>query len=114
MPFAAPRVCSCGSVVASGVTCACQRKRHQEAKARSDARRPSATARGYDSEWRRAAKAYLAVNPRCAHPGCTAFATVVDHRVPHRGDKRLFWDRSNWQGLCAHHHNSAKQRMERQ
>jgi 5-methylcytosine-specific restriction protein A len=24
---------------------------------------------------------------------------VVDHRIPHRGDKRLFWDQSNWQSM---------------
>ena len=32
-------------------------------------------------------------------------ATVVDHIKPHRGDKKLFWDRGNWQPLCEHHHN---------
>ena len=26
--------------------------------------------------------------------------TVVDHIVPHRGDQKLFWDKSNWQPLC--------------
>ena len=31
--------------------------------------------------------------------------TVVDHIIPHRGDQKLFWDRSNWQPLCEHHHN---------
>lgn len=29
-----------------------------------------------------------------------AATTDVDHVVPHRGDYRLFWDRSNLQGLC--------------
>lgn len=32
-------------------------------------------------------------------------ATVVDHVVPHRGSKRLFWDHNNWQALCTPHHN---------
>ena len=32
-------------------------------------------------------------------------ATVVDHIVPHRGDKKLFWDQSNWQPLCKEHHD---------
>ena len=27
-------------------------------------------------------------------------ATDVDHIVPHRGDRDLFWDRNNWQALC--------------
>jgi hypothetical protein len=25
-------------------------------------------------------------------------ATDVDHIIPHRGDKKLFWNESNWQG----------------
>jgi 5-methylcytosine-specific restriction endonuclease McrA len=37
----------------------------------------------------------------------------VDHIIPHRGDKRLFWHRANWQPLCAPCHNSIKQRQER-
>ncbi|WP_216671362.1 hypothetical protein [Mangrovicoccus sp. HB161399] len=24
---------------------------------------------------------------------------MVDHKVAHKGDKRLFWDRSNWQPM---------------
>ena len=27
-------------------------------------------------------------------------ATVVDHIVPHRGDRALFWAENNWQPLC--------------
>lgn len=27
-------------------------------------------------------------------------ASVVDHVIPHRGDKALFWDSDNWQPLC--------------
>ena len=66
----------------------------------------------------------------CKHPGCAALipygskyceahrlceeclkegryvkATVVDHVVPHRGDPTLFWDRSNWRGLCKSCHD---------
>nr|WP_309493912.1 hypothetical protein [Bradyrhizobium arachidis] len=44
---------------------------------------------------------------------CGKPAVVVDHKTPHRGDKTKFWDRGNWQPLCAHHHNSAKQSQER-
>ena len=32
-------------------------------------------------------------------------ACVVDHLVPHRGDRLLFWDASNWQSLCESCHN---------
>nr|WP_246413968.1 HNH endonuclease [Martelella radicis] len=45
---------------------------------------------------------------RCGEP-----AALVDHKIPHRGDQRLFWDRTNWQPLCHHCHNSAKQSEER-
>ena len=36
----------------------------------------------------------------CRKQGRYTKATVVDHIVPHRGDQKLFWDRSNWQPLC--------------
>jgi 5-methylcytosine-specific restriction endonuclease McrA len=33
-------------------------------------------------------------------PKCKGLAAEVDHIRAHNGDLRLFWDRSNWQGLC--------------
>lgn len=39
-------------------------------------------------------------------------ATVCDHVEPHRGDEYLFWFGAT-QSLCAHHHNSTKQREEK-
>ena len=54
--------------------------------------------------WREARKVFLAANPICCAPGCTTAARIVDHRVPHRGDMHLFWDQSNWQPMCDHHH----------
>lgn len=39
-------------------------------------------------------------------------ASVVDHILPHRGDQALFWDKDNWQSLCAECHNRHKQRIE--
>jgi 5-methylcytosine-specific restriction protein A len=39
---------------------------------------------------------------RCFDKGIVTAAVQVDHVVPHRGDRRLFWDsRGNWQSLCA-------------
>jgi 5-methylcytosine-specific restriction protein A len=59
---------------------------------------------GYTKRWERVAKGYLTKHPVCAqagrHPNCTLMATQVDHIKPHRGDMYLFWDRTNWQGLC--------------
>lgn len=111
-----PRICSCGRIVAHGAICECQRALTRERNARHDAHRPSARNRGYDHEWRKARAEYLAMHPHCrecASHGVTRLSTVVDHIIPHRGDKRLFWHRANWQPLCAPCHNSIKQRKER-
>jgi 5-methylcytosine-specific restriction endonuclease McrA len=108
-----PRICSCGRVVPHGVLCECQRTATRDRNARHDARRPSARARGYNHEWRKARGEYLAMHPHCAMPGCGKPASVVDHIIAHRGDRNLFWSRTNWQSLCAPCHNSIKQRQER-
>lgn len=71
--------------------------------------RPSASKRGYDSKWRKARDRYLKVNPLCVHcreKGNLNKATAVDHIKPHRGDKTLFWDESNWQPLCKKCHDT--------
>ena len=56
--------------------------------------RANATLRGYDSRQRNARNRFLKANPLCAK------ATIVDHTKPHRSDKVLFWDQSNWQSIC--------------
>lgn len=90
--------------------------------------------RGYGYRWQKERAVHLQEHPFCAYclrdAGIDAasieavilacadkavplpYATVVDHRTPHRGDQALFWDRSNWQSLCAPHHSSDKQREE--
>lgn len=37
---------------------------------------------------------------------CGAPATVVDHRIPHRGNAAAFWNRGNWAALCKPHHQA--------
>lgn len=108
MPVAPPKHCpKPGHPAFTGRNCPlCQ----ATYKARHDARRPSARARGYDTAWDKARKSFLERNPRCCF--CGAPATVVDHKVPHRGDRARFWDKSQWQGLCAPCHSGAKQREE--
>lgn len=71
-------------------------------------KRESAEKRGYDSKWRIARKLYLSSHPLCV--SCLknkkmVKASVVDHIVPHRGNKELFWDGSNWQALCKRCHD---------
>jgi 5-methylcytosine-specific restriction enzyme A len=80
-----------------------------ELKRALDHARPSAARRGYGPRWRRARAAYLARHPLCVlcrEAGRLAPATAVDHVVPHRGDPILFWDESNWQGLCKPCHDA--------
>lgn len=75
----------------------------------------SSAERGYDHRWRKARDGYLMKHPLCVYclrDGRTTAANVVDHIVPHRGDKLLFWDSSNWQSLCDHCHNTTKKREE--
>ena len=67
-----------------------------------------AKARGYDSRWQRERLAFLAAHPLCVEcqkRGVYTKATVVDHIIPHRGDRVLFWDRDNWQALCKQCHD---------
>ena len=90
--------------------------------------------RGYNYKWQQAREGYLAKHPWCVYClrklGVKAIdpteqlilsitagapptpATVLDHKVPHRGDMVLFWDRSNWQGLCSPCHSGEKAREE--
>ena len=76
----------------------------------------SASSRGYDAQWRRVSKQYLAAHPlcvRCLSRGVYTKATVVDHIRPHRGDPSLFWDQSNWQPLCKQCHDRKTGREDR-
>lgn len=87
-------------------------RRHFEARAQRleqqrHAQRFNAHQRGYTREWRKVSRAFLQANPVCRgfdsiceQRGLHRPATEVDHVVPHRGNMRLFWDQTNWQGLC--------------
>ncbi len=70
--------------------------------------RANTAERGYDNRWRKARKIFLKLHPlcvKCHEEGKLTKATVVDHIIPHRGDKDLFWDESNWQALCKSCHD---------
>lgn len=75
----------------------------------------TAAQRGYGYKWQKAREQHLREHPlcvMCSAEGRVTVATVVDHRIAHRGNQALFWDRSNWQSLCATHHSRDKQREE--
>ncbi len=87
----------------------------QQSRKQYDARRGSASARGYNHRWARAADGFRKRNPLCI--GCLALgrsvaAVLVDHVEPHQGDTKKFWDKSMWQPSCRWHHDVVKQRLE--
>jgi len=75
-------------------------------KHQHDRQRGSSTARGYGYRWQRESKEFLRLHPLCQCERCQEgvlrlrAATVVDHKVAHRGDQRLMWDQSNWQAMA--------------
>lgn len=75
----------------------------------------TSTQRGYGYKWQKAREGFLRSHPLCVMceaEGRVAAATVVDHRIPHRGDQALFWDKGNWQALCKPHHDSDAQKKD--
>lgn len=81
-------------------------KAHRQHSA--DRQRGNAAERGYDYRWRQARGMFLREHPLCVAclaEGKYTAATVVDHILPHRGNKALFWDVTNWQPLCKRHHD---------
>lgn len=106
MPVNPKRPCrysGCPNLCVSGVYCEEHRKEWSH-----DALRGGAYARGYDARWRKARAHYLRQHPLCAEcrqNGKLTPANVVDHIIPHRGDKAQFWDQKNWQPLCKRCHD---------
>lgn len=96
----------------------------------------SSAARGYGYAWQKLRSEHLAKHPHCVYClreigmtgwspadvvlACAArgivepIGTIGDHVTPHRGDRRLQLDPDNVQTLCKLHHDSEKQRVERQ
>ena len=66
------------------------------------------SSRLYTYQWRKASKQFLKEHPLCVHcqkEGRLTPATEVDHIIPHGGNRKLFWDRKNWQPLCKSCHS---------
>jgi 5-methylcytosine-specific restriction protein A len=80
-----------------------------------DERRGSASSRGYNHRWSKAADGHRRRHPLCL--GCEAAglvvaAALVDHVEPHKGDTKKFWNKAMWQSSCRWHHDVVKQRLE--
>ena len=113
MPYAAPKPCThpgCSALVRGGSRC----KDHPYTMIRRTA------AKEYNkwyktARWRKNRAAFLAKHPLCVKHearGLMVPAKVVDHKTPHKGDEVLFWDQTNWQGLCARCHNQKTARQD--
>lgn len=110
MPWLSPHPCrhsGCGTLI-RGRQGHCEAHR-SEARKREDERRPSASARGYDRDWRVRRRDYLADNPLCIR--CGDEATEVDHIVPL--SKGGADDESNYQALCKSCHSVKTGRHDR-
>lgn len=63
------------------------------------------------SRWKRLRLSVLRDSPLCQCDGCRGGehrarpSSVVDHKVAHRGDARLFWDRDNLQAMSKECHD---------
>lgn len=68
-----------------------------------------------DRRWRAKREAHLQREPVCRYclerEGRYVPADVVDHIVPHRGDRQLFWY-GELQSLCHRCHSGIKQRQD--
>jgi 5-methylcytosine-specific restriction enzyme A len=63
------------------------------------------------NEWRILRLIVLGEEPVCMD--CRTDPSIdVDHKVPHRGNRALFFDRGNLQGLCKGCHSRKTQRGE--
>ena len=98
----------CAELIAPG-TMYCEKHKvlHPETKR-------SAGSRGYGGAWQKARRQFLNTHPlceECMKNGRYVKATDVDHVIAHRGDEKLFWDRSNWRALChsCHSKKTAKE-----
>ena len=110
MPRSSQKLCAypaCGALTRSRF-CSKHIKVEVKRKAAGDRLRPNSYQRGYDRQWRNARKFFLIGYPVCVHclaKGIDRLAQVVDHIVPHKGCKVLFWNRKNWQSLCKQCHD---------
>lgn len=68
------------------------------------------------ASWRKIRKTVLSRHPiceMCKKNGIITASNVADHKIPHRGDMKKFFDLSNLWGLCDSCHSSTKQRIEK-
>lgn len=65
----------------------------------------------YNSAWKKASRQWLQEPEHswceeCLKQGRYTPANTVHHKIEHKGDWGLFWDKNNWQALCMSCHSS--------
>ena len=116
MPSAAARPCrhpGCGALVRDVAYCQAHLRVKQAADKAAlqqyEKTRGSSSQRGYGARWQKMREPYLRSHPlckTCEDAGKLVVAVVIDHKIPHKGDMVLFWDRDNWQPLCKTCHDA--------
>lgn len=118
MPAAIPKPCAhprCNELLGKGKYCTTHARK---AEAERRQRYGSAAQRGYDANWQRYRKNFLAEYPLCgmspnkrreAAFGCRAGGRVtaareIDHIIPRAERMDLFWEPANHQALCRECH----------
>lgn len=102
----------CGKMVCNNLTKNTYCDEHSnDIKREYDKRRPSAHKRGYDFKWNKYRASFLSKLENmfcisCRDNARITVATVVDHIIPNKDDKKLFWDTKNHQPICDRCHNS--------
>jgi 5-methylcytosine-specific restriction protein A len=93
----------CGKTIDQGRYCDKHEALHQINENKRKAIRNTDYSRMYTWNWRKYSSTYLKAHPlclKCLEDGKLIPATEVDHIIPHKGDKDLFWLEDNHQGLC--------------
>ena len=107
------RAAGCKALAAKGMGF-CEKHRplfdEQERKRRAMRRWNPAARRLYGlAAWREGRAEYLRANPLCKDcldHGILEAATDVDHVIPHKSNRELFFDQQNWRGLCKKCHST--------
>lgn len=105
------KICSIHRIAFRGRCPECEIRRQADAK-KKEQLRGSASSRLYGHRWRKESQRFLRMeeNKNCHYclqknPPKKRSPTVVDHFIPHKGDLKLFWDRSNWRASCKRCHD---------
>ena len=79
----------------------CQEKYGKQEQKDYDRRRGNAAFRGYNSQWQKYSKRFLAQENNQFCKICGRLAECVDHIIPPKSrNDPLFWDKTNHQSLC--------------